>query len=361
MTNAPFDAVLVVSFGGPNGPEDVMPFLRNVAKGRRIPEERLREVARHYDAIGGVSPIVANTDEFVAALTAALRARGVAVPIVLGNRNWHPFLADALRELHAQGARRILCLLTSAYASYSGCRQYREDLARAAAELGPAGAELEFAKIAPFHASRGWVLAQVDALAPALADPRPTKVLFTTHSIPTAMDAMAGSAAMRRTYVDQHLETARLVVDALALPDGGELDWELVYCSRSGSPHVPWLEPDVADRIRELPTTDPAVERVVVVPFGFLNDHMEVHNDLDGDAATAAAESGLAFERVPTAHTQPVFLDSLVDRLLARAAEARGEHVDVDSLGPEWPTTCAADCCLLRPDAPPVPTTCQEN
>lgn len=383
MTNslAPFDAVLVVSFGGPNGPDEVMPFLRNVAAGRHIPEDRLAEVATHYHALGGVSPIVANTDEFVAALTTALRERGVDVPVVLGCRNWHPFLTDALGRLHDAGARQILVLLTSAYASYSGCRQYREDLARAVAELGPRGAELTLAKIAPFHASAGWVDAQVEALAPALDDPRRTKILFTTHSIPTAMAALAGPGGSR-DYVAQHRDTARLVtlrLAELARGSGQEpaaragqqmagparraetLDWEVVYCSRSGSPRTPWLTPDVADRIRELPTTDPDVERVVVVPFGFLNDHMEVVNDLDHDAAAAAAEVGLAFVRTPTVHVQEAFLTSLVDRLLARAAEARGEVVALDALGPEWPTTCAADCCLPRPDAPTVPTVCQEN
>lgn len=331
-----FDAICVVSYGGPRGPEDVLPFMRNATRGRGIPDERLVEVSGHYQRFGGASPINDRNDELIAALRAALAERGVDVPIVIGNRNWTPYVRDALTSLASLGAKRVLCLATAAYASYSGCRQYREDLAGALAE---SGVELELTKLGPFAETPGFVAAIVDSvrIAVAAAESEP-RVLFVTHSIPTAMNDASGPGG-DNTYAQQHARVAAAAAAGAGLADG---TWEVAYCSRSGAPHIPWLEPDVDDRLAEL--ADEGVRSVVTVPFGFINDHMEVVFDLDTQARSTADELGIAYVRAATPGVHPAFVAELADAVAsARPAMLGGRP------------TCHATCCLSGRPGTPLP------
>lgn len=344
---APYDAVLLVSYGGPDGPDDVLPFLRNATRGRGIPDARLAEVGAHYALFGGRSPLNERNAELAAALGAELAGRGSVVPVEVGNRNWHPFIADALRGLAARGVRRVVCVITAAYASYSSCRQYRENLAEALAETGVA---VELAKIGPYAESPGFVAANADALVAAHAEVggRPT-VLFVTHSIPVAMDAAAGPGPAEATYRAQHLRVAARVAGAARERLGFEPPWELVFCSRSGPPQVPWLEPDVNDRLRALAAE--GVAEVVVAPIGFINDHLEVVYDLDTEAAATASEVGVRFARAATAGVHPAFVGALADALVERAAVERGaapEPADARY-------RCAATCCGSGRPGPGAP------
>ena len=344
-----FDAILVASYGGPRGPEDVLPFMRNATRGRGIPDERLVEVSGHYQMFGGASPINERNAELMDALRAALAERGVDVPIVIGNRNWTPYLRDTLAELEASGARRVLVLATAAYASYSGCRQYREDLAAA---LGEA-TTVELTKIGPFAETDGFVTANADAVRAALGELPDARVLFVTHSIPTAMDAASGpvteaSGAHENTYAEQHHKVATRVAAEVGLPDGG---WEIAYCSRSGAPHIPWLEPDVNDRLEEL--AGDGVGSVITVPFGFLNDHMEVVYDLDTQARETAAGLGLGYVRAATAGVHPAFVGMLADAVLAATPGQRGQ---VGGVG-----TCGASCCRSGRPGPALPAACSAD
>lgn len=365
----PYDAVLLLSFGGPEGPDDVVPFLRNVTAGRGIPDERLKEVGEHYYAFGGRSPINDQNKALLAALQSDLAGRGVDTPVVWGNRNWAPYLSDTLRELYDSGARRILTLVTSAYGSYSGCRQYRENIAKSLIELAAEGRELEVDKIRPYYNHPGFVAANVDAVVAAyealVADGGTTEapLLFVTHSIPTAMEIASGAhAPAGSTYSAQHLdvgaEIARLAGERL----GRTLEWELSYCSRSGNPATPWLEPDVNDHLATM--REAGTEQVVLAPIGFISDHMEVIYDLDTEAAATARDLGLRFARAATAGTHPAFVAGLVDLLLERAATERGEQperVAVGSAGP-WHDVCPPGCCLLRPDVDTdLPAACEEQ
>lgn len=348
---APYDAVLLVSYGGPDGPDDVLPFMRNATRGRGVPDERLIEVSGHYALFGGRSPINARNAEWADALRAALAARGSSVPVVIGNRNWHPFLSETLCELARGGARRALCLLTSAYASYSGCRQYREDLAGA---LQASGAAIELDKIGPYADSDGFVAANADALRAALASlgGARAKVLFVTHSVPVAMDAASGPGTEEGRYLSQHVRVAGRVAEAVEASGAGPLDWEMAFCSRSGPPQVPWLLPDVNDRLRALPAE--GVEAVVLAPIGFVNDHMEVVYDLDTQAAATASEVGLRFARAATAGTHPAFVSELADRLLRRASVARGDSEE--PAGERY--RCTRDCCGSGRPGPALPAAC---
>lgn len=341
------DAVLLVSYGGPRGPEDVLPFMRNATRGRGIPDERLLEVSGHYQRFGGVSPINERNEELVSALGAALAERGLDVPVVIGNRNWTPFLADALAELAASGRRRVAVVITAAYASYSGCRQYREDLAAALASLSDEPA-FEFTKIGPYAETEGFVRPNARALAAAIRElggpARMPRVLFVTHSIPTAMDAASGPGGEEAAYHAQHRRVAERVAAAAAAELGepglwDETPWELVFCSRSGAPHIPWLEPDVDERLAELAAD--GVERVVTAPIGFINDHMEVVFDLDTQARETAAGLELNFVRAATVGVDPEFVALLADAVVAGE---RGTVVGAP--------TCGASCCLSgRPGA----------
>lgn len=361
-----YDAVLLVSFGGPEGQDDVLPFLRNVTRGRGIPDERLEEVAHHYRHFGGVSPINAQCRALRAALVEELTRRGFDLPVYWGNRNWDPYLADALREAHAAGHRRLLAVVTSAYSSYSSCRQYREDLAAALEETGLAG-ELEVDKVRQYFDHPGFVAPFVtgtrEAVQAVLAElgagarASDVHVLFATHSIPTPTALSSGPPGAdlgpEGAYGAQHRAVAEVVMASLASGDLGiETPWSLVYQSRSGSPHSPWLEPDVNDAIRELAGT--GVRGVVIVPVGFVSDHMEVLWDLDEEATETAHEAGLAVARVPTPGVDPAFVAGLVDLVAERHASGAGgdgegaagpvERPALTPLGP-WYDVCRAGCC----------------
>lgn len=355
----PFDAVLVHSFGGPEGPDEVLPFLRRVTGGKGIPDERLREVGQHYELFGGRSPINDLGRALVADLATELRDRGSEVPVVLGNRHSAPFVADVLEELAETGARRVLVLRTSAWRSYSSCRAYREDLAAALADRELAG-RLEVALVRPYAEHPGFAATNAEHVVAALqdalaADPEPA-LLFVTHSIPESMDLTSGPGDdEERAYSRGHVALAAAICEAASERLGREVDGELVFCSRSGPPHVPWLEPDVDDRIRELAAE--GVRTVVLVPIGFVSDHMEVVYDLDTQAAQTAEEQGVRLIRVPTAGSDAAFVTGLADLLAERAAEHRGEPVDAQTWRalPASPSICPAGCCPnLRDPRPAV-------
>jgi protoporphyrin/coproporphyrin ferrochelatase len=348
-----YDAFLLLSFGGPEHPDDVMPFLRNVTRGRGVPEERLAEVAEHYHRFGGVSPINQQNRDLLAAVTADFAAHGVDLPTYWGNRNWHPMLADTVARMRDDGVTSAVAFATSAYGGYSACRQYREDIDRARATVGPGAPEIT--KLRHFHDHPGFVTPHAEAVGAALAtldaDRRETtRLVFMAHSIPTAMAATAGPTGGR--YTAQLEETARLV-HAAAAPD---LGWDLVWQSRSGPPRVPWLEPDVNDLLADLACK--GVTDVVVSPIGFVSDHLEVVWDLDHETAGTARRLGMGFARAATPGTDPRFVAMIRD-LVTERITANPVRAALGTL-PHW-DVCPPDCCPpppRRPAAPPVaPTT----
>lgn len=329
-----YDAVLVVSFGGPEKREDVIPFLENVLRGKPVPRERMLEVAEHYYEFGGVSPINAQNRALIAALEKELQTHGPRLPIYWGNRNWDPMLPDALRQMRDDGIKRALGFFTSAYSSYSGCRQYREDIERAQAEVGEGAPEVH--KLRAFYNHPGFIEATVDHVQKALneipADRRSTtQIVYTAHSIPLAMAAGC-------KYEVQLLETARLVSEAI-----GQDDWQLVYQSRSGPPSQPWLEPDVCDYLKQLPDQS-RVTDVVVAPIGFISDHMEILFDLDTEAKQLCAELGLNMVRAKTASTHPRFI-SMIRELIEERISGTAERPALGKLGPSH-DVCPVDCCF---------------
>ncbi|QNA75795.1 ferrochelatase [Streptomyces sp. So13.3] len=359
----PYDALLLLSFGGPEGPDDVVPFLENVTRGRGIPRERLKEVGQHYFLFGGVSPINAQNRELLDALRKDFGEHGLALPVYWGNRNWAPYLVDTLREMTDDGHRRILVLATSAYASYSGCRQYRENLAGALAELAAEGRPVPSVdKLRHYFNHPGFVEPMTDAVLTALGE-LPVEVragahlAFATHSIPTAAADTSGPVEGHGNggaYVAQHLDTARVIADAVREATGTEHPWQLVYQSRSGAPHIPWLEPDICDHLAEL--HEGGVPAVVMVPIGFVSDHMEVKYDLDTEAAAKAAELGLPVARAATVGADPRFAAAVRDLVLERAASERGlapRPCALGSLGPSH-DVCPAGCCPSRSPQPAV-------
>ena len=361
---APYDALLLLSFGGPEAPEDVVPFLENVTRGRGIPKERLAEVGKHYFLFGGVSPINEQNRELLAALRKDFAEHGLQLPVYWGNRNWAPYLVDTLRQIAADGHRRIAVLATSAYAGYSGCRQYRENLAEALAQLAAEGAaELRVDKLRHFYNHPGFVRPMIDATLAALgelpADVRDrAELAFTTHSIPLSMAESSGAPEdpARGTpggaYVAQHLEVAELVAEAVAEATGvADRPWQLVFQSRSGAPHIPWLEPDICDHLAALHAD--GVASAVMIPIGFVSDHMEVKYDLDTEARAKAAELGLPVARAATVGADPRFTAAVRELLLERAAAERGEPVRRCALGRLGPShdLCAITCCP-NPRAP---------
>ncbi|HYR30276.1 MAG TPA: ferrochelatase, partial [Gemmatimonadales bacterium] len=321
--NAPFfddqarryDAVLVVSFGGPEGPEDVLPFLENVTRGRNIPRARLEEVAHHYARFGGVSPLNSQNRALIAALSAELAAHGLELPVYFGNRNWRPYLTDAVREMSAAGVRRAVAFVSSAFSSYAGCRQYREDVIRALDAAGPGAPEVD--KLRVFYNHPRFIAANADHLRQAVAALAPPQrarahVVFTAHSIPRAMARTAG-------YERQLADAAWLVAAA-----AGAATYSLAYQSRSGPPQVPWLGPDILERLPRIAAE--GASAVVVHPLGFISDHIEVLYDLDLEAKAKAAELGLPFARAATAGTSPEFpkmiRELIVERMTGGTARA---------------------------------------
>lgn len=344
----PYDALLLCSFGGPNATEDVIPFLQNVTHGKGIPEERLAEVGEHYYRFDGKSPINGQNLALVAALERELADRGIALPVVWGNRNWHPYTVDTLRDARAFGAQRVLTLVTSAYASYSGSRQYREHLAAAATELGERAPQLDMLR--PFFNSPGFIAANLAAISEAGATlpggVAGAHIVYVTHSIPDAMQD--ASAVTGPGYREQH-EDVRAVLDAaLSEATGTSVTSSLSYCSRSGSPRTPWLEPDVNDHIASLAAA--GVTRIIIAPIGFISDHMEVAFDLDVEAMETAAEHGVTAVRAGTVGVRHEFVSGLVDMILERAARERGEapaSPTTGSLG-AFPDAAPAGSCRMR-------------
>ncbi|MFC0530734.1 ferrochelatase [Phytohabitans kaempferiae] len=325
-----YDALLLVSFGGPEHPDDVLPFLANVTRGRGVPPERLAEVAEHYQHFGGVSPINQQCRDLRQALE-----RGTDLPVYWGNRNWHPMLADTVAQMRDDGVEHVVAFVTSAYGGYSSCRQYLEDIAAARAAVGPSAPEID--KLRHFHDHPGFVEPHADAVRAARATLPPggtVRVVFTAHSIPTSMAATAGPEGGR--YEAQLRETAALV-SAAGAPD---LPWDLVWQSRSGPPHVPWLEPDVNDHLAALAAD--GVTGVVVSPIGFVSDHLEVVWDLDNEAATTAKSLGLDFARAATPGTDPRFV-AMVHDLVRERVEGSSRRSRLGTL-PLW-DACPAGCC----------------
>ena len=354
----PYDALLLVSFGGPEKPDDVLPFLRNVTAGRDIPDERLEEVGEHYFLFGGRSPINDQNRELVKAIEDDLAANGVKVPIYWGNRNWDPFLRETLERMKADGVNRVAAVLTSAYSSYSGCRQYRENLAAAVAEV-PGAPRID--RLRHYFNHPGFIEAMVDATLSALADlpedaRRGGHIAFVTHSIPMSMNDSSGPRG--GAYLAQHRAVAAEIIERVREETGHRYPSDVVFCSRSGRPEDPWLEPDVNDHLRSLRHRD--VPGVVVVPIGFVSDHMEVVYDLDHEARATAEEIGLSFARAATAGVDPRFVAMVRDLLLERSAVERGEPVERATSGsdPAW-DVCPAGCCA-NPRGP-KPALCGED
>lgn len=335
----PYDALLVVSFGGPEGMDDVIPFLENVLRGRNVPRERRLEVAHHYELFGGVSPINAQNRALIDALRIELDTRGIKLPIYFGNRNWHPLLADTMRQMVADGVHNALAFFTSAFSSYSGCRQYREDIARAQAEIGPEAPRVDVLR--KFYNHPGFIGPMVEHVRYALEQiPQErraaTHLAFTAHSIPLAM-------ARNAMYEAQLREACHLVAAGVAIEH-----WDLAYQSRSGPPSQPWLEPDIGDRLRGLKVE--GVQDVVVVPIGFISDHLEVMYDLDVEAKDLSAEIGLNMVRAATVGTHPAFASMLADLIVERTS-GDPQRVSLGTYGPGH-DVCPADCCLPGPARP---------
>lgn len=328
-----YDAILVVGFGGPEKPDDVMPFLENVTRGRNIPRERLLEVAEHYHHFGGASPINAQVRDLIAALTPVLRERGIDVPLYWGNRNWHPMLPDTMREMTQAGVNHALGLVLAAYSSYSSCRQYLENIEAARQAVGPEAPPVD--KVRSYFNDPGFVAANADRLRMAIYHLSTVlrdqcHVAFTAHSIP---QRMADSCE----YANQLHETARLVAERIGLPANR---WQLVYQSRSGRPQDPWLGPDICDHLTDLKSR--GVRAVVVAPIGFLSDHVEVLYDLDDEARQKANELGIEMNRAKTVGTHPAFVDGLATLIESRF---KGTPALACGMLPTLPDKCPENCC----------------
>src|SRR5215469_1171778 len=355
---ADYDAFVLVSFGGPEGPADVMPFLENVTRGRGVPRERLAEVAHHYELFGGVSPINQQCRDLLAAIEKDFAASGLDLPLYWGNRNWHPYLADTVATMAADGVRRAIAFVTSAYGSYSSCRQYLDDIEAARAQAGPGAPRID--KIRHFFNHPGFIGSVTQAARAAIGQlpagvAKDAWLVFTAHSVPEAMAAASGPTG--GLYPAQLAEAARLVAGELARAEGRERSWRLAYQSRSGPPSVPWLGPDIGDQLTELSASGAAA--VVVIPVGFVSDHMEVVFDLDTEAAAVARRLGLPMARAATPGTDPRFVSMITELVKERGreqqsagagqAERRGQLAQAPVLGPlpVAPDFCPNDCCRL--------------
>lgn len=345
----PYDGLLLISFGGPEAPEEIMPFLMRVTAGRGIPKQRLEEVAQRYRSMNGVSPINAETRALADALRTELARRGVDLPLEMGNRNTPPFLTEALTKLHASGARRVLSLTTSAYPSYPSCRQYLENVADALIDAPPGFA---VDRIRHYAHHPGFIEANVAAVTEALGkvevnERQPPHVVFVTHSLPVELAETSGPPPRSSpgSYVSWHQTVAAHVAARVSMATGASLPWHVAFCSRSGSPHQPWLEPDVNDLLRDLAAE--GVRQAVLSPIGFTSDHMEVVWDLDTEAMQTAEELGMEVCRAATARTHPAFVSGLADLLFERASVARGDMVlpAVVNNGSPGHHACPADCC----------------
>ena len=324
-----YDALLIVSFGGPEGPDDVVPFLENVTRGRKVPPQRLLEVAAHYQRFGGISPINAEVRRLISALEALLGRDGPHVPVYWGNRNWHPLLPDAVARMADDGVTRALAFVTSAFSSYSGCRQYLEDLASARAAVGPSAPVIE--KLRVFFNHPGFIEAMVSRTETAASGLDQPHLVFTAHSIPTAMSASSD-------YETQLNEASQLIAERV----GGGRPWTLAFQSRSGSPMQPWLEPDIGDHLEDLAVR--GLKSVVVVPVGFVSDHMEVVYDLDVVAAERAAAAGLTLRRAGTAGDHPAFVAMIRELMMERMAPSDVPPRSLGTLGPRL-GECEVGCC----------------
>ncbi|MGH3822306.1 MAG: ferrochelatase [Pseudonocardiaceae bacterium] len=335
------DALLLLSFGGPEGPNDVRPFLENVTRGRGVPPQRLEEVAQHYLRFGGVSPINQCNRTLITAIEQALTGAGLELPVYFGNRNWHPMVEDTVAAMAADGVRSAVVFATSAWGGYSACRQYHEDIARARHAVGPGAPQL--IKLRQFFDHPLFVAAWADALRTAQAQADPTaRVVFTAHSVPVAADATAGLAAQGGyRYSQQVTETARLVAEAAAVHR-----YDVVWQSRSGPPQVRWLAPDVTDHLEALHAQ--GVPGVVVAPIGFVSDHLEVLWDLDHEARQRAAGLGMGFVRAVTPGTDPRFAEMVVELIAEQVRGVRARRCSqVPAAGQGINgAPCAADCCL---------------
>jgi protoporphyrin/coproporphyrin ferrochelatase len=324
-----YDALLVVSFGGPEGMDDVIPFLENVLRGRNVPRERMLSVAHHYEMFGGISPINQQNRNLIAALKKEFEAHGPNLPIYWGNRNWHPLLSDTLRQMATDGVRNALAFVTSAYSSYSSCRQYRENIAKAQEKVGPGAPRVD--KLRAFYNHPLFIEANVDHIRAAWSQvDQPAELVFTAHSIPESMAANCDYAA-------QLQEAGCLIAEALGIEN-----WQMVYQSRSGSPSQPWLGPDIGDCLRELNTR--GIKNVVVAPIGFVSDHMEIVYDLDYEAQHLAQELGMKMVRAATAGTHPLFVKMIRELMLERIHNEPPRFLG--SRGPVH-DVCPADCCLM--------------
>ena len=335
-TDLEYDSVLLVSFGGPEQRADVMPFLENVVRGKNVPPDRLKEVAAHYNHFEGMSPLNEQNRALIAALEEELQTSGIDLPVYWGNRNWNPFILEALRQMRDDGKKRALAFFTSAYSSYSGCRQYLENIEKAREELGEGAPAVD--KLRAFYNHPGFIEANVDRLLAALETlPKErresARVAFSGHSIPIAM-------AENCDYAEQIEETARLVAEAAR-----HERWQVVYQSRSGPPHVPWLGPDILEHLDALSQIN--VQDVVVAPIGFLSDNMEVIWDLDHEARDYANELGITLTRAPTVGTHPAFV-SMIRELIE---ERLGKVTTRQALGKRGPShdVCPPDCCQYQP------------
>ncbi|MFG2816238.1 ferrochelatase [Streptomyces sp. NPDC048410] len=362
MSSKPYDALLLLSFGGPEGVDDVVPFLENVTRGRGIPRERLVEVGEHYFRFGGVSPINQQNRELLKAIRHDFMTNDLNVPVYWGNRNWAPYVTDTMRDMVRAGHRRIAVLATSAYASYSGCRQYREDLAGAVEQLRVEGLPVpRIDKLRHYFNHPGFIEPMVDGVLDSLAklpeDVRDgAQIAFTTHSLPVVAAENSGPPEMYPpetggAYVAQHLDVAQTIMEVVEERTGVSHAWDLVFQSRSGAPHIPWLEPDICDHLEDLHAA--GVKAVVMAPIGFVSDHMEVLFDLDTEAMDKASELGMEAERSATVGADPRFAAAIRDLLLERAGAERGCGAKTPCwtgrLGPSH-HLCPANCC-----ASPVP------
>lgn len=329
----PYEALIVISFGGPDCNDDVIPFLENVLRGKPVPRARMLEVAEHYYHFGGKSPINEQNLALIAALRQALAERNIDLPIYFGNRNWSPYIVDALREMKEQGISKALAFFTSGFSCYSGCRQYRENVAKAQEEIGEGAPSVDLLR--KFYNHPGFIealseLTQEKVHSLSAEGQAHNKTLFVAHSIPQSM-------ADHSRYEQQLQESSRLIAE-----QAGLADWELVYQSRSGPPQQPWLEPDICDRIEQLPGE--GYRAVTVIPVGFVSDHMEILFDLDTEAVEKAAEVGLEMARVPTVGTHPKFVAMIVE-LIEERLGLRSERRALGTLGPSY-DVCPANCCL---------------